>query len=290
MTKVGIIGGYGGMGSLFAEMLKRNGFEVAIAGPRENKGRDAAKRLAVSYERDNKILAAESDIIIISVPIKKTYDVIAEIIPHLRPGSLVMDLTSVKKGPCDAMSAAPDDVEVVGCHPVFGPMVGSFEGQNFVFCPIRQGPRFKEFIATIKKEGAKITVCTPEEHDSAMAVVQGMTHFMLISAGLAMKELDFSSDDAKKFSSPVYRLATDLVGRVLGQDPGLYAQIQLNNPHAKLAREEYLAAAGKLDKMIRDGDGNGFIRAMQDSAKHFGDTKGAIARTQKILSERDKKK
>jgi Prephenate dehydrogenase len=67
-------------------------------------------------------------------------------------------------------------------------------------------------------------LCAPEEHDRAMGFVQGMTHFMLISAGKAMKDAKFDMSESRKFSSPVYDLILDLVGRILAQDPKLTAR------------------------------------------------------------------
>lgn len=285
MTSVAIIGGYGGMGKLFAEILKRNGLDVTIAGPRPKKGKEAAEALGVTYEQDNEMAAGAADIVIITVPIVNTVDVIKEVAPVMKEGALLMDLTSVKKDPCDAMfKAAPQTVEVVGCHPVFGPMVSDFKGQNFVFCPIREkGKNFLLLKNILKKEGAKITICTPEEHDKAMGVVQGMTHFMLISAGMTMRDLGFDLKETKDFSSPVYQLVLDLVGRILGQDPKLYGEIQLNNMETKEVRETYLRAAKRLDGILTKGDEGAFITEMQKAAEHFGDTKGSLERTQKLL-------
>ena len=286
MTSAAIIGGYGGMGCLFAKVLKGNGWDVVIAGPRAEKGRSTAKGIGVGFEGDNKKAAKAADIVIITVPINKTVDVIREVAPVLKSGALLMDLTSVKKSPCETMEKfAGKGVEVAGCHPVFGPMTSDFRNQNFVFCSIRPGKRLAEFKKMIKKEGARITECSPEEHDKAMGVIQGMTHFMLISAGMTMRDLGFDLQKTKELSSPVYALVMDLVGRILGQDPRLYGEIQLNNPETKGVREAYMRACERLDRLIAKGDEEGFIKEMASAAEHFGDTKGALMRTQKLLKK-----
>lgn len=286
MVSVAIIGGYGGMGRIFARVLKRRGAEVVIAGPRQEKGRKAAKELGARFEQDNRKAASAADIVIITVPINKTLDVIRGVAPVVKKGSLLMDLTSVKKAPCDAMDkAAPKGVEVLGCHPVFGPTVTSFKGQNFVLCSIRDGKMSAWMKGLLKKEGARITLCSPEEHDSAMGIVQGLTHFMLISAGMALKDLDFDLQKSRKFSSPVYDLILDVVGRILGQDPKLYAEIQLNNPETKKARDAYMRAAERLDAMISARDEEAFIDEMTKAAEHFGDTKGSLERTNRLLKK-----
>lgn len=284
MTSAAVIGGYGGMGRLFARVLKKHGFDVVIAGPRPEKGKKAAKELGVKYVRGNREAAADADIVIITVPIRKTLDVIREVAPSMRAGSLLMDLTSVKKGPCEAMAeAAPEGVGVLGCHPVFGPMARDFRGQNLVLCPVRESGLVPEFKELLRKEGARVTVCSPEEHDRAMGVIQGMTHFMLISAGMAMRDLGFDLQGTRSLSSPVYQLVMDLVGRILGQDPKLYGEIQLNNPETKEVREAYMRAAERLDGIISRGDEEAFVEEMSEAAEHFKDTEGALRRTQELL-------
>lgn len=272
------------MGRLFAKILKRNGMSVTIAGPRPEKGIAAARELGVAFESDNKKAAKNADIVIITVPIKKTLDAINEVAPIMKPASLLMDLTSVKKEPCEAMAkAAPKGVDVVGCHPVFGPMVEDFKDQNVVMCRVR-GDKWFGFVKKVfEREGAHATICTPEEHDKAMGVVQGMTHFMLISAGMAMRDLDFDLKKSREFSSPVYDLILDIIGRILAQDPRLYAEIQLHNPETVKVREAFLQAANKLDRTVSSGFEASFIEEMTAAAKHFGDTMGAMERTNKLL-------
>ncbi len=272
------------MGQLFAQVLKRNGFEVKIAGPRPEKGKKAAADLGVTYEQDNKKAAEGADIVIITVPIRKTIDVIKEVAPAMKKGSMLMDLTSVKEEPCRVMEkAAAEDVEVLGCHPVFGPMVEGFRGQNFVLCPVRAGKMTERLKKLLADEGALVKICSPEEHDKAMGLVQGMTHFMLISAGMTARDLGLNLQDTRDFSSPVYQLAIDLIGRILGQDPRLYAEIQLKNPETKRVREAYLRAAERLDGIVRKGDEDAFVREMTKAAENFGDTKAALERTQRLL-------
>lgn len=285
MASAAIIGGYGGMGRLFAKVLKQNGLRVVLTGPQASKGKKAAKALGVAFEKDNKKAASSADIVIITVPINKTVTVIKEIAPIMKKGSLLMDLTSIKKEPCNAMAkAVSKEVEVVGCHPLFGPTTTSLKDQNVIFCPIRSGKNFLLIGKIMRKEHASITVCTPEEHDEAMGVVQGLTHFLLISTGVAMRDVGFHPEKSKEFSTPVSNLISDLVGRVLGQDAGMCFEIQLNGP-AKKVREAYLQAAERLNGSLGAGNEEAFVKAAEAAAKHFGDTSGAMERTNKLLKK-----
>lgn len=80
----------------------------------------------------------ESDIVIVSVPINVTEETIAEFAPKMKAGSLLMDFTSIKVKPVEAMKKfAPSDVEILGTHPMFGPTIPTIRGQTVILVPVK---------------------------------------------------------------------------------------------------------------------------------------------------------
>ena len=283
--KASIIGGYGGMGQIFAKFFKKEGFEVTIAGPTERKGIKATEELGVEYSRDNVKAVENADVVMVSVPIDKTLDVIKEVGPHIKEGALFMDDTSIKKNPCKAMQESSNEkVEVVGSHPVFGPRVGTVDGQTFVLTPVRGKKWFNWIHQKLLEHKARVVVSTPEEHDRIMAVVQGLTHFTYISTGKTLQELGVNIKKSKQFSSPVYELMLDMIGRIIGQDPKLYAEIQMQNPEVPKVHKNFIEVAGKLSKIVEDKDEKKFVQLMVESAKHFGDVDRSMGRSDKAIS------
>jgi len=280
-----IVGGYGGMGQLFARLFVAEGHSVTITGPTHAKGKKVAAELGVNYCKSNTQAAADADVVIISVPIDKTLDAITEVAPALKAGSLMMDLTSIKQKPCEYMSKhTKKGVEVIGAHPIFGPRVRGIAGQVFVLTPVKGTkwlPKVKMFLQEHK---AKVYESTPAEHDRIMAVVQGLTHFSYISLGKTLQTLDFDIKHSRDFSSPVYNLMLDMVGRIIGQDPKLYAEIQMGNPHVGQVHDAFMEAASELKEMVAQGDEEGFIRRMVEAAKHFDDVEQAMGRSDKAIA------
>lgn len=273
------------MGKFFAKLFKDEGFEVTITGPNEIIGRETAKKLNVRYEKDNVTAAKNSDITIISVPVEVTEKVIKEVAPNLKENSLLMDFTSIKEKPCAAMEKfAGKGVEIIGTHPIFGPRTISLEGQVFVITPTRTKKWLKWLREFLKKHKARIFETTPEEHDSVMAVVQGLTHFTYISIGKTLEELDFDIKESRNFSSPIYELMLDMVGRILGQDPGLYAEIQMENPKSLEVHKVFLKTANELSSVISKKDRERFIEIMTGAARHFDDVDRAMGRSDKAIS------
>src|SRR5512137_2361373 len=100
MTRTLILGGTGETGSWFARYFKDSGLDVAVWGPSGKT--DLAARMGVRYAHDMMNEARESDIVLLSVPIAKTIDVIRQVAPCMRQGSLLMDVTSLKSEPMRA--------------------------------------------------------------------------------------------------------------------------------------------------------------------------------------------
>jgi prephenate dehydrogenase len=279
-----ILGGTGETGSWFARYFKRKGFDVAVWGPSGKV--DVAERLGVRYAHDMLKEVEESDIVLISVLIEKTVEMVRTAAPRMHPGSLIMDVTSIKSGPVRAMKTyAPKGVEVLGTHPMFGPTMPSLFGQTIIFTPVegKTGEWLGIIQSLFESDGAHIAILEAEEHDEMMAVVQALTHFAYIGIGATLKALDFDVQRSRKFMSPVYEIMIDFVGRILDQNPELYASIQ-KNPRASAVRQTYVAECMRLSEKADAGDLEGFKQIMRDAALHYGGTHEALQRSDRVIN------
>jgi len=254
--RAGIIGGTGKMGSLFSGVFRRAGYEVHISG---RKTRET-----------NLDIARESDLVIISVPIRETRDVIREIAPHLTPDQVVCDLTSLKVFPVEEMLESR--AEVIGFHPMFGPSVPSLQKQTIIVTPARcTKTTLDRLTGVFTGEGAQVTITTPEAHDRMMAIVQGLTHFVTIAMAETMRRSGIRPEDTVPFMSPVYQIETGIVGRLLSQDARLYADMLCLNPYVPSVISTCRDAMGETGDAVISGNTDKFERIFGDDAAFFGD-------------------
>ena len=262
--RLGIIGGTGGMGSLFARIYGEAGWEVSA------RGRTAEEPLDRFLERQ--------DVVMVSVPIDATLGVIAAVAPVLAPDQLFCDLTSLKAGPVEAMRRSP--APAVGLHPLFGPGVETIAGQTVAVTPATATrDEYSPLLAVLERAGTRLAFTTPERHDELMAVVQGLAHALSLVMAGAVRVLGADLDELLQFTSPIYRIEFGLVGRLLAQDPALYGPILRQNPNVP---DVLVAARGALEELaeaVTDPEPAAFRRLFEEDAARFAPY-GAAATTE----------
>ena len=281
-----IIGGTRGLGRWFAEHLK-NDFNIRITSRDESSGKPVAEEIGVEYSNNNIEAIKDADIIIFSVPIEHMVETIREVAPHAPEGSLLMDVTSVKTEPAEALKKyAPENAEILPCHPMFGPRVPTLKRQIIILTPIENRspnwlPRVKDYL---DKTDCEVVITTPNEHDKYMSIVQGLTHFSYISLASTIRKLNINVKESRNFSSPVYTIMLDMVSRVVYQNPYLYYSIQKNNLETSNAREALIKESIYLSNLIEEGKEDDFVKSIVESAKHLDGHEDALARSDKAIS------
>ncbi|MBO3769023.1 MAG: prephenate dehydrogenase/arogenate dehydrogenase family protein [Thermoproteota archaeon] len=269
--KISIIGGCGAMGKWLINYLKSKGdFEITVSDPDEIEGSRIARTLGVNYVNDNKRAVENSDIVIVSVPVEVAPEVIAEVSPYMKEGSLLIDITSVKTEAVSSMlKNAPPTIELISVHPMFGPRIKDIKGQVVVVIPVRSEKWFEKIKSFLEKEGAEVVVTTCEEHDKMMSIVQGLTHFSSMVFASVIRELNVDLKQSRKFSTPIYNAFLPIVYRVVCQNPELYAQLQVHNPHVLRVQEEFISQAIRLNEETRKKNVKEIVRQIAESCKHF---------------------
>jgi len=258
LRTIGIIGGTGQMGGWFHKFFSAAGYTVLISG----------RRTPLTYEQ----CIAQSDVVIINVPIRHTVDVIRAVGGCFRAGQLMTDNTSIKTQPVAAMlEAVPSGVEVLGMHTVFGPAVESLRQQNVIFTRTpASGELAREFEDMFYKYGAKVTYTTPEYHDKQMALHQNLEHFTKIILAHILRTHFGDPTELDSYSSPNSRASLITMGRILNADTDLYSEIQMYNLQGPALIQAYCEAAQALGQALMTGHVEAFQESMQASATALG--------------------
>ncbi|MGZ7209167.1 MAG: prephenate dehydrogenase [Methanobacterium sp.] len=283
--RIAVVGGTRGLGRWIAEFLSDRDFDVIITGRDEITGTKVSRKLGVEYTSSNEEVVSTADVVIISVPISALPEVITEISPYFKNGSLIMDVTSVKEKPSQIMHEhVGEGVEIIPTHPLFGPRIRSLDGQVVVLTPLKEGKWFDKVFKFLEKENARVIVTTPQNHDKMMSIVQGLTHFAYIGIASTIERLNIDVKESRKFASPVYGLMVDMIARIVAQNPHLYYSIQTENKYVEETHETFISVYRELNDMIINRNEEGFVHLMGSAAKHLDDLEAALGRSDKAIS------
>lgn len=255
---IGVIGGTQGMGAFLARVFFGGGYAVETMGLGEG---------ATAIE-----VAQRNDLVIVAVPIDVTVDVIREIAPHVRPGACLMDVTSIKKAPLDAMlEAAPEGVDVVATHPMFGPHGVDFDRQKVVLCRGRGDTAFQRVKKLFETFGAETIEASADEHDAQMALIQVLVHEKTMVLGSVLERLKADLGRSLAFASPIYRTELAMIGRMFSQRAELYADILTVNPEAPRLSHVFEQEAAHFARAVAMSDRESVVKRFRQVAEYMRD-------------------
>jgi chorismate mutase/prephenate dehydrogenase len=253
--KVVIIGGQGQLGSLFVQLFEQSGYRVDI--------------IDKDDWQQSKPLLKKASLVMVAVPIRVTNQVI-EKLSDLDEQCLLVDITSIKESPLDAMLVAHKG-PVVGLHPMFGPGIKHLAKQTIVVCHGRGEQQSKWFIEQLQTWGANLSFVDASQHDQLMSIVQVLRHFSTIAYGYHLKQENIDLDKVLELSSPIYRLELSMVGRLFAQDAELYSDIIFSNDKNIPMVKRFLQRMVDLLELLETQDKQKFSELFADVSNWFGE-------------------
>jgi prephenate dehydrogenase len=233
IRSIGLLG-FGAFGRLIAEHL-HSYFPLVACDPATT----TEQRSHDHVRFGNVAEVGGCDLVVLAVPVGELSSAISMVRPHLRPGSIVVDVGSVKVRPIAVMQTElPPFVDILGTHPLFGPQSakGGIKGRKIALCPVRgrSTPRIAAFLRHVLK--LEVHIVTAEEHDRQAAIVQGVTHLVakvLVRMEPLPKRLTTASFDH-------LMRATDMVRH---DAASVFLAIERDNPYAAEVRAQFFSLA-----------------------------------------------
>jgi prephenate dehydrogenase len=188
-----------------------------------------------------------ADVVIFAIPMNAFESLCIETQQLIPSTSVIVDVTSVKVPPLNLLKKYFPKHQILGTHPIFGPQSGKdgIAGLPIVLTNVSVRDEYYSEMRRFLQEILQLSVIevTPEEHDKAMAYVQGLTHFI----GRALAEMEIADSP---LATQSYKQLIELV-RLVGSDSWeLFKTIENENPDAKHVRTSFLSTLQKLEKQL----------------------------------------
>lgn len=197
---------------------------------------------------------AGAERVILAMPVPMMEASLKGLRPHLHPGQTVLDVGSVKVGPCALLeSVLGDAIPHAGTHPLFGPLslARADRPLRVVLCA---SPRHPRVAARVRAwfEGLECEVIEqdPETHDRNMAQTHVLAFF--VAKGL----LDVGVGEHMPFAPPSFQGLKYTLEAVRADAGHLFAAIQRENPFAAEARGRLVEALASIHQRLAEQAGS----------------------------------
>ncbi len=262
--RITIIGGSGGMGKVFGKFFQDNGFVVTFYARNEDKLKKAATELNVNFEHSLEKSVENADMVMISIPINSTPDMIRKVGPFLKKNALIFDITSLKHAVIKALTEIKDTfpVNCISLHPMFGP--GISDMKNYVMMVLKVGGTdqyeqvINELLELFRSDGLIITETLPEVHDKRIALTLGVPHMFNILFLNLLKSSNESLNELTKFTGTTFLLQKVFAESIIQREMEMFGEIQMENQEFLKILELFENLLHKYKKIIEEKNVIGF--------------------------------
>jgi len=263
-VKVAIIGGAGKMGRWFANFLLKDGKEVIITGRNEKKLLEVRRQLGVEVAT-NVEAVKNADVVLLSVPIDTFEEIVEQIHPYIQPKQVVIDITSIKEFPVEAMHRYIKTGVTLGTHPMFGPGATGIANRSFVLTPTNEDEETlaQKVRGYLEAKGARVTLMTPRQHDEMMAIILGLSHFVGIVSADTLLNFD-KLKLMRAISGSTYKVLLTLAESVISQDPEFCASLQMSLPNMTEIKEVFERSVDTWAGLTANKDRQKFVQKMNE--------------------------
>jgi|GEM_PF-1381017 len=281
--KILIVGGTGSFGVFYAKKFAGYGFDVAITGRDSVAGNKFAQKNGLTW--DDGVAIGSYDIVVLSVPNEAAPQMVKRFASKIANKTLLVDLCSVKKKVVKELSKLKKrEIELASIHPMHGPRISTLAGQPVPCVIIKGGKNLDALKKFFIDSGANFFVCSAEEHDKTLAVVQGLTHYTQFVSAAVIKEIGLNLKDTLRFGTPNYNLFLSGMARVILQNPELYAQIQLSNPNNVKIRKIFSKKAKEIEKLCSKSSSGDLQKYIIEEGQLFKDPEAFLVESDRAAN------
>lgn len=233
-----------------------------------------------------------AELVVLAAPLDALSELLEAIAPHLRDGTIVTDVGSVKQPITErADEVLPESVHFVGGHPMAGAEESGidhadaflFENATYVLCPSR-GKRaedvpeqYPELIELVEAIGARVRVLEAERHDRIAARVSHLPQLLavtLMNAALLEEERE---ETVLQLAAGGFRDMT----RIASSPFGMWGEIlSANRDAVSEAVRDTITRLENVDEALESGEVDRLAPAFEQAAETRNeiprDTKGFL--------------
>jgi prephenate dehydrogenase len=235
---IAVIGAAGKMGFWFASYFVKKGFSVSTFDVKP------AAVAGAKSAADLKECVRDADLVLVSVPVQKTAELVARCAKEMKKGSRLAEISSVKSKTLPALKKVRKDLQVLCLHPMFGPGAEAGRNLKMLLVPVRDRQGEYEATRRLFSDMSINVIADAKTHDRSIAAVLGLTYFVNIAfAGVMARE---NLRALKKVGGTTFAVQSTLAESVMTDEPELASALVRDNPYARAYMAGYLKIAQQI--------------------------------------------
>lgn len=268
--KVHIIG-VGLIGGSFALGIKETYKEAEVFGIDTNKEHLQKARKRGLIDREAALEDVKnSDLVIVSVPVDVSVEVISKVLSLIEDKTLVIDMGSTKSGLCEAVASHPKRKNFLAAHPIAGTefsgpeaaVADLFKGKTTIICEVEKTAfQLQERALEIfQRMELRIRYMNPTSHDRHIAYVSHLSHISSFMLGKTVLEEEKNESDIFDLAGSGFASTV----RLAKSSPAMWTPIFRQNKENVLETlSQYIDNLSDFKNMLEKDDFEGVFREME---------------------------
>jgi len=195
-------------------------------------------------------VVSEVDMVFLCAPIKEIPDIVRTIVPDMKQGSILCEISSLKMRTVAALRKNHgNDVQPLSIHPMFGPDIKELQDQTIVVVPVSD--RDKEVaLADFLFKDMNIMVADAETHDRIMASILALPYFMNLVFACTLSTENLSL--MREMAGTTFTVQLAVTQSIVGESPELIESLINDNIFSKDMINKFIDESRHIRRMLKN--------------------------------------
>jgi prephenate dehydrogenase len=213
-----------------------------------------------------------ADIVIITIPVHVSIEVITKVLDLIPDTALVIDAGSTKEKICKSIASHPKRRNFMAAHPIAGTefsgptaaLTGLFEGKTNIICEVEKTAFSlqERAMELFKNMGMRIRYMDPKSHDKHIAYVSHLSHISSFMLGKTVIEKEKNERDIFDLAGSGFASTV----RLAKSSPAMWTPIfEQNKTNVVETLEEYIANLQEFKNLLLQDNFEGIYKEMENT-------------------------
>jgi prephenate dehydrogenase len=193
-----------------------------------------------------------ADLVLVCVPVRITPRILAECSKHMKSGSVLAEISSVKGKTFRALTRTRKDLRPLCLHPMFGPGASQGSDLKILLIPVRNEREELETAREFFHNANLVVITSAKAHDDAIGIVLGLTYFS--NFALADFMASQKNEIVTSVAGTTFRLQSILAESIMTDEADLISVLIRDNPYALKHARQFLRRASKIAELAAAKD------------------------------------